>query len=57
MALITALLLLQQADPLAEELKQPYLQKAPWGTDFDKAREAAKSSGKLILAYFTLTGD
>ena len=33
--------------------KQPFLSKAPWTTDYDKARESAKASDKPIFAYFT----
>jgi hypothetical protein len=40
-------------DLLREKLKSPFLSKAPWATDYDKAREASASSGKPILAYFT----
>ena len=44
-----------------EQLKQRYDAKlakafvtsAPWITDYDKAREEAKKSGKLIFVYFT----
>ena len=34
-------------------LKEEWLKKAPWITDYDKAREEAKKSGKAIFAYFT----
>jgi hypothetical protein len=44
-------------DPLVEKrdqkLKEPFLTKAPWITDYDKAREESVKSGKLIFAYFT----
>jgi len=30
-----------------------FLKKADWITDYDKAREEAKKSGKKIFAYFT----
>ncbi len=34
-------------------LKEEFLKKADWITDYDKAREEAKKSGKAIFAYFT----
>jgi hypothetical protein len=34
-------------------LKEEWLKKADWITDYDKAREEAKKSGKAIFAYFT----
>src|SRR6476659_4243390 len=34
-------------------LAEEWLKKAPWITDYDKARDAAKASGKTIFAYFT----
>lgn len=37
----------------AEKLAKPVFQKAPWVTDYDKAREQAKKDGKLLFAYFT----
>ena len=36
-----------------KKLALPFLKKAPWNTDFDKAKEASKKSGKPIFAYFT----
>lgn len=36
-----------------EKLNESWVKKAAWITDFDKAREAAKDSGKPIFAYFT----
>ena len=36
-----------------KELQEPFLKKAPWIVDYDKALEAAKKSGKPIFAYFT----
>ena len=36
-----------------KKLKAAFLSKAPWITDYDKAREEAKKSGKLIFTYFT----
>lgn len=34
------------------KLASPYFTKAAWIADYDQAREAAKTSGKLIFAYF-----
>ena len=36
-----------------KKLKDPFLSKASWITDYDKAREASRKTGKLIFAYFT----
>jgi hypothetical protein len=36
-----------------QKLKEPFFSKAAWVTDYDKAREESKKSGKLIFAYFT----
>lgn len=38
---------------LKNKLEEPFLTKAPWITDYDKAREEASKSGKAIFAYFT----
>jgi hypothetical protein len=38
---------------LREKLKSPFLSKAPWILDYDKAREESGRTGKPILAYFT----
>ena len=38
---------------LEKKLESEFLKAAPWITDYDKAREEAKKSGKLIFAYFT----
>jgi hypothetical protein len=35
------------------KLKEEWLKKVDWITDYDKAREAAKKEKKLIFAYFT----
>ncbi len=35
------------------KLKEAFLTKASWLTDYDKARETAKKESKLIFAYFT----
>ena len=34
-------------------LAEEWVKKADWKTDYDKVREEAKKSGKLIFAYFT----
>jgi hypothetical protein len=34
-------------------LKEEWLKKADWITDYDKAREESKKTGKAIFAYFT----
>lgn len=36
-----------------DKMGEAWIQNASWVTDFDKARSAAKESGKLIFAYFT----
>jgi hypothetical protein len=36
-----------------KKLKEPFLAKAAWITDYDKALEESKKSGKLIFGYFT----
>lgn len=36
-----------------EKLKEPFFKKAAWITDYDKAREEAKKTGKPIFAYFS----
>lgn len=36
-------------------LRQPWLAKAAWHTDYDEARAAADESGKPIFAYFTVS--
>ncbi len=38
---------------LEKKLASAFLTKAPWLTDYDAARKAAKESGKPILGYFT----
>lgn len=52
-----ALALRAQDEELAkrrdQKLAEPWLKKAAWITDYDKAREQAKKSGKVIFAYFT----
>jgi hypothetical protein len=58
-ALLAALLPAQNAEQdklvelRAQKLAKPVFQKAPWVTDYDKAREQAKKENKLIFAYFT----
>ncbi len=37
----------------AEKLAKPVFEKAPWLTDYDKAREQAKKENKLLFTYFT----
>jgi len=34
-------------------LKEEWLKKADWITDYDKAREESKKTGKAIFGYFT----
>jgi len=36
-----------------KKLAEEFFKKATWFTDYDKAREEAKKSSKLIFAYFT----
>jgi len=36
-----------------EKRAAPFLQKAPWITDYAQARAESQKSGKLIFAYFT----
>ena len=36
-----------------EALKEPFLKKAAWLTDYDKALAEAKKTGKPVFAYFT----
>lgn len=38
---------------LEKKLAKPFVANGGWETDYDKAREAAKASGKVIFAYFT----
>ena len=40
-------------EKLEKKLKEPWLVEGGWVTDYDKAREEAKKSGKLIFAYFS----
>ena len=60
--LIGAMVLCMSAAALAQDdmiakrdkkLKEPFLTKAAWITDYDKAREESKKSGKLLFTYFT----
>ena len=37
----------------AAKLKDPFLAKADWLTDYDEAKKQAASTGKLIFGYFT----
>ncbi len=58
---VSSLALAQAQPPSQEELvkrreaklKEAFLAKAPWISDFDKAREESKKSAKPIFAYFT----
>lgn len=36
-----------------KKLQLPFLKKAAWFTDYDKALEESKKKGKPIFAYFT----
>lgn len=36
-----------------KKLASEFLKKAAWFTDYDKAREESKKSGKAIFGYFT----
>jgi hypothetical protein len=36
-----------------KKLKEPFLSKAAWITDFAKAKEESRKTGKAIFAYFT----
>jgi len=36
-----------------KKLGAAFLQKAPWQTDFDKAKAVAKKRGQLLFVYFT----
>jgi hypothetical protein len=40
-------------DKLQKKLKEPFLGKAPWITDYEKGKEESRKSGKPIFAYFT----
>lgn len=35
------------------KLQSAFLKRAPWITDYDKARATARETGKPIFAYFT----
>ena len=41
---------------LKKKLESPFLKKIEWVRDFDEAKAAARKSGRLIFAYFTVTG-
>jgi hypothetical protein len=43
----------QMKKNLEHKLEQEFLKNASWITDFDKAKEEAKKTKKLIFAYFT----
>jgi hypothetical protein len=38
---------------LDKKLDAPFLKKAAWSTDYDKALATAAESGRLLFAYFT----
>jgi len=40
-----------------KKLEAPFLAKAEWITDYDRAREEARTSARLIFAYFTRSYD
>jgi hypothetical protein len=42
-----------QEQLLAAELAAPFLQKAPWRTDWEDALAAAKARKQLLFGYFT----
>lgn len=42
-----------QDELLEAKLASPFLKNAPWGTDYEKALDAAKAQHRLVLAYFT----
>ena len=42
-----------QEQLLAAELASPFLQKAPWCTDWDDALAAAKAQQRMLFGYFT----
>ncbi|MCC7065194.1 MAG: hypothetical protein IT456_20465 [Planctomycetes bacterium] len=42
-----------QEQLLAAELASPFLQKAPWRTDWDDALAAAKAQKQMLFGYFT----
>ncbi len=39
----------------AEKLDKPVFKKANWLFDYDKAKEQAKTEGKLLFTYFTVS--
>ena len=38
----------REREKLQKKLKEPFLKQAPWITDYEKAREEAKKTGKPI---------
>ena len=38
---------------LEAKLQEPWTKSPEWITDYDKAREEAEKTGKVIFAYFT----
>ena len=57
LALVLALMSTVSAQSLEEKrdkkLASEFLKKAAWITDYDKAREESKKTGKPIFGYFT----
>ena len=56
--LLAALVTAQVASPTQDErraakLAAPFLQKAPWHTDWDAALAAARAQRRLVFGYFT----
>ena len=43
-------------EQLRAKLASPFLKKASWHTDYDKALETAAETKKLIFGYFTTAG-
>ena len=40
-------------DKRDKKLKEPFIEAGHWLTDYDKAREESKKTGKPMLVYFT----
>jgi hypothetical protein len=55
LALLGAGSLVQGGDSKEEEplAQRAWFKKAPWTIDYEKAREEARTTGKLVFAYFT----
>ena len=62
-ALLIALALAPAQDPVQDayrqqrdrKLQSPFLKKASWLTDYDKALEESRASGRLIFVFFTMS--